>query len=340
MSAEPESKRAIHAALFANVAIAATKLAAAYFSGSAAMAAEGVHSLVDTSNELLLLYGMKRAAARRSREHPLGHGRELYFWSFIVALLVFSLGAGVSIYEGIEHLRQPEPNRQHLVTYLVLAFSAIFDGYSFVIAIRQFNRIRGQLGFLDAIRLSKDPTTFAVVLEDGAALLGIGIAFLGVLSAQLLESPRLDGVASIGIGLVLAMTALLMARECKALLIGESADPRLEAAILRIVSADADVARANGVITLHLAPSEIVAAISAAFHNRLTATQIETCVARLETLIRAAYPQVTLLFVKPQNSQAFLRSHLAREIAESDREAAELEAAGAAEAQPASQKLT
>jgi len=346
MAVESDSKRAIYAALFANIAIAATKLSAAYVSGSSALASEGVHSLVDTSNELLLLYGMKRAGERRSREHPLGHGRELYFWSFIVALLVFALGAGVSIYEGVEHLREPTPNRHLLITYLVLAFSALFDGYSFVVALRQFNRIRGSQRFLDAIRQSKDPTTFAVVLEDGAALLGIGIAFVGVLSAQLLDNPRLDGAASIGIGLVLATTALLMARECKALLIGESADPRLEAAILRIVGSDPDVAHANGVITLHLAPREVVAALSAAFHNQLNAVQIEACVARLETQIRAAYPQVTLLFLKPQTSQAFSRSRLAREIAESDREAAELTAPErestelAADPQPTSQKLT
>lgn len=340
MAAAPDSKRAIHAALFANLAIAATKLAAAYFSGSAALASEGVHSLVDSSNELLLLYGMKRAAARRSREHPLGHGRELYFWSFIVALLVFALGAGVSIYEGVEHLEHPVANRHPLASYAVLAFAAVFDGYSFAIALGQFNRLRGEQSFLDAIRQSKDPTSFAVVLEDGAALLGIAIAFAGVLSAQLLENPRFDGAASIGIGLVLAATALLMARECKALLIGESADPQLEAGVLQIVSSDPHVAHANGVITLHLAPQEVVAAISAAFHNQLTAVEIEDCVSRLEARIKAAHPQVTLLFVKPQTSRAFGRSRLAREIAESDLEAAELEKEGAADPLPASQKLT
>jgi cation diffusion facilitator family transporter len=327
MATVSDSKPAIHAALFANLAIAVTKLTAAYFSGSSALTSEGVHSLVDSSNELLLLYGMKRAAARRSREHPLGHGRELYFWSFIVALLVFSLGAGVSIYEGIDHLRHPEPNRHPVATYAVLAFSALFDGYSFVIALRQFNRARGSQTFIDAIRDSKDPTSFAVVLEDAAALLGIGIASIGVVAAQLLHDPRLDGAASIGIGLVLAMTALLMARECKALLIGESANPELEAAILGIVSGDPDVAHANGVITLHLAPQEVLAAISAAFHDVLTAVQIEACVARLETRIKSAHPQVTLLFVKPQTSRAFARSPLAREIAESEREAAALEGA-------------
>ena len=320
MSAEPESKRAIYAALFANLAIAITKLAAAFFSGSSALLSEGVHSLVDTSNELLLLYGMKRAAARRSREHPLGHGRELYFWSFIVALLVFALGAGISIYEGVEHFRHPEPNRHPFVSYAVLAFSVLFDGYSFAVAVRQFKRIKGDLSFLAAIRQSKDPTTFAVVLEDAAALVGIFIAFLGVLTAQLFDDPRLDSLASIGIGLVLAVTATLMARECKALLIGESAAPEVEAAILALIAEDPAVASANGLITLHLAPQQIVVAVSAAFENHLTTTDIEACVVRLEAKIRAAQPQVTLLFVKPQTSRAFGQSPLVREIRESERE--------------------
>ena len=337
MSAEPDapqSKRAIYAALFANLAIAVTKLTAAFFSGSSALLSEGVHSLVDTSNELLLLYGMKRAAARRSREHPLGHGRELYFWSFIVALLVFALGAGISVYEGVDHFRHPVPNRQPLVSYAVLAFSALFDGYSFAVAVRQFSLTKGDQTFFQAIKQSKDPTTFAVVLEDAAALVGILIAFVGVLAAQLLRNPRLDSVASIGIGLVLAGTAALMARECKALLIGESAAPEVEASILRIIADDPAVARANGLITLHLAPREIVAAISAAFANELTTLDIEACVARLEAKIRKQHPQVNLLFVKPQTSRAFAQSPLVREIAESDRQAAELSGEGAATPQP------
>jgi cation diffusion facilitator family transporter len=343
MSAErnaPESKRAIYAALFANLAIGVTKLTAAFFSGSSALLSEGVHSLVDTSNELLLLYGMKRAEARRSREHPLGHGRELYFWSFIVALLVFALGAGISIYEGIAHFRHPEPNRQPLVSYGVLAFSALFDGYSFVVAVRQFNQTKGDETFFQAVKRSKDPTTFAVVLEDGAALTGIVIALVGVLSAQLLRDPRFDSLASIGIGLVLAGTAALMARECKALLIGESASPELEAALLAIISADRAVAHANGLITLHLAPQQVVVAVSAAFANELTTVEIEACVARLEAQIRKQHPQVNLLFVKPQTSHAFAQSPLVREIAESEREAAGLSGDGAAAPQPAPQKLT
>ena len=340
MSAEPESKRAIYAALFANLAIALTKLAAALFSGSSALLSEGVHSLVDTSNELLLLYGMKRAAARRSREHPFGHGRELYFWSFIVALLVFALGAGISIFEGVEHFRHPEPNRHPFVSYAVLAFSLLFDGYSFVVALRQFQRVKGQVGFFEAIRSSKDPTSFAVVLEDCAALVGILIAFVGVLAAQLAGDPRLEGVASVGIGLVLGATATLMARECKALLIGESASVEVEAAILALIAADPAVARANGLITLHLAPQQVLAAASAAFANHLTTEDIEACIARLETKIRTAHPQVSLLFLKPQTSRVFEQSPLVREIAESEREATEAKQAGAAASPPASQKLT
>lgn len=320
MTRTEESKHSIYAALLANVGIAVTKLVAAVWSGSSALLSEGVHSLVDSSNELLLLYGMHRAGRRRSREHPLGHGRELYFWSFIVALLVFALGAGVSIYEGIQHLRDPVANRHPLLSYGVLAVSALFDGYSFRVALRQFRRSKGELGYLAAIKLSKDPTSFAVLLEDTAALAGIGIAFLGVASAQLFARPELDGLASIAIGGLLALTALLMARECKALLIGESAAPEIEASILAIVAKDPAVARANGVLTFHLAPDQVVAALSAAFQNQLTTLDIEACVARLEAQLRDAHPEVTLLFFKPQTSLTFESSAVVQELAQAERD--------------------
>lgn len=330
MAEHLESKRAIYAALAANIGIAVTKLSAAFFSGSSALLSEGVHSLVDSSNELLLLYGMKRARARRSREFPLGHGREVYFWSFIVALLVFALGAGISIYSGIQHFRRPEINRQPAATYGVLATSAIFDGYSFVVALRQFNRAKGQQSSWQAIKASKDPTSFAVLLEDGAALVGLGIAFVGVLAAQLLREPRLDSVASIGIGCVLAATAIVMARESKALLMGESAATEVEASVLALVADDLAVAHANGLITLHVAPRQVVAAISAAFDTKLTTAEIEACVVRLEKKIREKHAEITLLFIKPQTANAFQSSVIAREIATSERElqsAAALEAA-------------
>jgi cation diffusion facilitator family transporter len=323
VSSAHANKGAIFAALFANLGIAAIKLVAALLSGSSALLSEGVHSLVDSSNELLLLYGLRRADARRDRQHPLGHGRELYFWSFIVALLVFALGAGISLYEGVAHFRHPEVNRRPWLTYAVLVVSALFDGYSFSVAFAQFRRSKGNLSYLAAILQSKDPTAFAVLLEDAAALLGIGIATLGVLAAQVFEEPRLDGLASIGIGCVLAATAGLMARECKALLIGESASPELEAALVELAARDPAVARVNGVLTFHLAPHQVVAALSAAFANHLTTPEIEASVARLEAVIRAAHPQIALLFLKPQTSSAFAQSVLVRELVESDREAAE-----------------
>jgi cation diffusion facilitator family transporter len=316
------TNKTIYSALFANLGIALTKLAAAWASGSSALLSEGVHSLVDSCNELLLLHGMKRSLARRSRQHPLGHGREVYFWSFIVALLVFSLGAGVSIFQGVEHLRQPEANRHPLLSYAVLAISALFDGYSFAIALHQFRANKGRRGYLMAIEQSKDPTSFAVLLEDGAALVGIAIAALGVALAQLLGDPRFDAAASIGIGGVLACTAALMARESKALLIGESAAPEVEAAILALVSRDPDVSHANGVITFHLAPRQIVAAVSVAFAPQLTTAEVETCSARLERTLRAEHPQVTLVFLKPETRLAFERSSVVRELNGGDRQQA------------------
>jgi divalent metal cation (Fe/Co/Zn/Cd) transporter len=240
-----------------------------------------------------------------------------------VALLVFALGAGISLYEGVAHFRHPEVNRRPWLTYAVLAISALFDGYSFSVAFAQFRRSKGKLSYLAAILQSKDPTAFAVLLEDSAALLGIGIAALGVLAAQIFQEPRLDGLASIGIGCVLAATAGLMARECKALLIGESASPQLEAALVELAARDPAVARVNGVLTFHLAPQQVVAALSAAFANHLTTPEIEAAVARLEATIRAAHPQIALLFLKPQTSQAFAQSVVVRELVESDREAAE-----------------
>jgi cation diffusion facilitator family transporter len=320
MNRSTDSKYTIYAALGANLAIAATKLGAALFTGSSALLSEGVHSLVDSSNEILLLYGLRRSSKRRSREHPMGYGRELYFWSFIVALLVFALGAGVSIFEGLDHLRSPRPNQHPALSYFVLGVSTLFDGYSFSVALRQFRANKGDVSYLTAIFRSKDPTSFAVLLEDGAALIGIAIAFAGVLSAQLLRRPELDGVASVGIGALLALTALLMARECKALLIGESASPEMEASIRDIVAGDRAISRVHGVLTLHLAPDQIVAALSAAFKNSLTTLEIETSIERIESRIREAHPEIKLLFLKPQTSRAFSASTLVRELAESDRE--------------------
>jgi cation diffusion facilitator family transporter len=210
----------VDAALGANLAIAVVKFVAAALTGSSAMLSEGVHSLVDTINELLLLYGMKRANKPPDLSHPFGHGRELYFWSFMVALLVLALGAGVSLYEGIVHLRQPQPMEKLAVNYLVLAASFACEVTSWWVALKHFRATKGNLGYFEAFRASKDPSTFTVLFEDSAALLGLLIAAAGITAAQVLDMPRLDGVASIGIGLLLMASSLLLARETKALLIG------------------------------------------------------------------------------------------------------------------------
>ena len=299
------SKLVVYAALGGNLAIAVTKFVAAAISGSSAMLSEGVHSLVDTINEGLLLYGMARADKAPDRSHPFGYGRELYFWAFIVALLVFALGAGVSVYEGIQHLLHPEPMQRPLVNYIVLFASMLFEGTSWAIALRDFRAHKGELGYFQAFRRSKDPTTFTVLFEDSAALLGLLIALAGIAAAQWLSMPRMDGVASIAIGIVLAISSLLLARETKGLLIGESAHPQVRDAILRIAGADPDVRSANGVLTVQMGPDEVVAALSAEFRDALDTTQIEACINRIEAAIKATHPTVSILFVKPQTREVW-----------------------------------
>jgi cation diffusion facilitator family transporter len=298
---------AVYAALAGNLAIALVKFVAAALTGSSALFSEGVHSLVDTVNELLLLYGLKRAARPADLEHPAGHGRELYFWSFIVALLVFALGAGVSLYEGIAHLRDPRPMERVLVAYLVLAASFVCEAASWAVGMREFRASKGNQGYFRAFRASKDPTTFTVVFEDTAALLGLMIAAVGIGAAHLLGLPQLDGAASIGIAVLLAVSSILLARETKQLLIGESATPLLRQSIVRIAGADPDVRSANGVITMQMGPNQVFAALSAEFEDRLDTTRLEECVNRIESAIKQAHPEVTLLFVKPQTAETWRR---------------------------------
>jgi cation diffusion facilitator family transporter len=292
----------IYAALAGNLAIALTKFAAALFTGSSAMLSEGVHSLVDTGNGGLLLYGMHRAARPADRTHPLGHGRELYFWSFIVALLVFALGAGVSFYEGIIHIMAPEPVANVTVNYAVLGLSFLFEGSSWMVALKEFRREKGTQGWLQAVQSSKDPSVYTVLFEDSAALLGLIVAFAGILAAQLLEMPELDGAASIGIALILGATAIFLARESKGLLIGEPASLEVQKKVLAIAQQDPAVQRANGVLTVHMGPQEIVAGLSIEFEDHLAAPEIEACVERIEGRLKKEMPEITRLFVKPQTT--------------------------------------
>jgi cation diffusion facilitator family transporter len=302
MAAHSGSKVVIYAALLGNLAIAVTKFAAALFTGSSAMLSEGVHSLVDTGNGGLLLYGMHRAARPADLTHPLGHGRELYFWSFIVALLVFALGAGVSFYEGIIHIMTPEPVSNPKVNYIVLGLSFLFEGSSWWIALKEFRQTKGKLGWFKAVQVSKDPSVYTILFEDSAALLGLIVAFAGILAAELLDMPELDGVASIGIALILGATAIFLARESKSLLMGEPASPAVQKKILQIVQQDPAVQQANGVLTVHMGPQEIVAGLSIEFEDRLAAPEIEACVERLEARLKADMPEIISLFVKPQTA--------------------------------------
>lgn len=303
MAGHSGSRLVIFAAIGGNLLIAVTKFVAAAFTGSSAMLSEGVHSLVDTGNGLLLLYGLHRAARPPDITHPLGHGRELYFWSFIVALLVFALGAGVAFYEGVIHVFHPEPIENPLVNYVVLGACMVFEGGSWLVALKEFRRSKGSLGYIQAVRRSKDPSVYTVLFEDSAALLGLVIAFAGIFAAHYFEQPWLDGAASIGISLILGATAVFLARESKGLLMGEPASPDVRAAILVIAQADPAVEKANGVLTVHLGPEQVVAGLSLDFVDHISASEIEACVERLEAKLKAEVPEVTSVFVKPQTSR-------------------------------------
>lgn len=297
------SRFVIFAAIAGNLLIAVTKFVAAAFTGSSAMLSEGVHSLVDTGNGLLLLYGLRRAAQPPDRLHPFGHGRELYFWSFIVALLVFALGAGVAFYEGVIHMLDPEPIENPLVNYVVLGLCMVFEGGSWLVALKEFRRSKGSLGYIQAVRRSKDPSVYTVLFEDSAALLGLVIALIGISAAQYFEQPWMDGAASVGISLILAATAVFLARESKGLLMGEPALPDMQAKILEVAQADPAVEKANGVLTVHIGPEQIVAGLSLDFVDHISAADIETCVERLENKLKAEVPEVSAVFIKPQTSE-------------------------------------
>ena len=291
----------VWAALAGNLLVALAKFVAAAVSGSAAITSEAVHSLIDTVNEVLLLYGISRSARPADRTHPFGYGRELYFWSFVVALLIFALGAGVSFYEGFNHVVVAQPIERPGVIFAVLAVSLVFEGVSWWISVRAFRAAKGGLGWWEAFRRSKDPPAFIVIFEDSAALLGIAVAAAGTTAALLTGDARWDGAASLIISAILAGVAALLAKESKELLIGERADPALSEAILRTASGIAGVCSANSIVTIQIAPHSVVATLSLDFFDTLRAPDIERAVIELENRIRSLYPDVTALFVKPQS---------------------------------------
>jgi cation diffusion facilitator family transporter len=293
------SKTAIYAAIGANLAIAISKFVAAFFSGSSAMLSEGIHSVVDTGNGLLLLYGIKQSQQAPDRNHPFGHGKELYFWSLIVAILIFSIGGGMSFYEGISHIRHPKPLTDPTWNYVVLGMAAGFESLALYLALKQFNstRRKGQ-SFMKAIRESKDPSNFAVIFEDTAALLGLVVAALGVFLGHQLNNPYLDGAASLVIGLILSAIAIFLAYESKGLLIGEGADPEVLESLLEIIRNDPDILNARPPLTMHFGPNEIFLALDVNFQPELTAVEVEHTVVQLEKRIRQEHPDIKRIFIE------------------------------------------
>ena len=306
------SRKAIYTALLANCLIAISKFVAAFWTGSSSMLSEGVHSLVDTGNELLLLYGLHRAQHSPDAARPLGYGREIYFWSFVVALLVFALGAGAAFLQGIMHIAKPRPIEDAYVNYIVLATAFLFEGASWWVSFVEFRKQKGPAGYFETFRRTKDPTSFMVLFEDSAALIGIMIAIAGTWAATTFDLPALDGVASILIGLVLGTTAVLLAQETKSLLMGESADPEVVRALIDTALAESAVVTVNGVITVHIGPSQVLVAMSLEFADDLNTADIEARVAEIEDRIHALHPEVVALFVKPQTSSRYLQSRQRR----------------------------
>jgi cation diffusion facilitator family transporter len=295
-------KKVIYAALLGNSAIAVIKFVAASMTGSAAMLSEAVHSVVDTGNQILLLHGLRRARRPPDAEFPFGHGKEIYFWSFVVALSIFAVGAGVSIYEGVVHILHPRPIQDPTVSYVVLGVAMVFEGAALVFAWREFSRARGTLGVFEAVRRGKDPSLFVVLFEDSAAMLGLVVAFAGIALSRATGLAWLDGAAAVVIGLILAGTAAWLAYETKSLLIGEAAGEEVRAEIRRIVTGRPGVLRLNEVLTMHMGPDFILVNLSVEFRDGESTETIEEAVATIDAQIKAALPEVQRVFIEAETA--------------------------------------
>nr|WP_166176654.1 cation diffusion facilitator family transporter [Altererythrobacter segetis] len=305
-------KLVVLAALGGNLAIAVTKFAAALIAGSSSMLTEGIHSTVDTFNEVLLLYGRKRASQPPDELHPLGHARELYFWGFVVALLIFTGGAGFSIYEGIEHIRAPQMLDKPIVNFAVLAIAFAFESGSLFFALREFRRQKDPAeSWWEALRTSKDPSVFVVMMEDLAALAGLVVAAIFIGLTVFTGNPLWDGTGSIVIGLILAGVAILLATECKKLLIGERASAALEQAIQSVAHQTSGVCKVNEIITVHLGPQQVVVMLSLDFDDALALSDVESATEGMEEQVRKRFPEVFRLFVRAQSRQA---AHAERQV--------------------------
>lgn len=294
-------KKVIFAALAGNLLIAVTKFFAALLTGSSAMFSEGIHSLVDTGNQGLLLYGMRQSRRPASPRFPFGHGKEVYFWSFVVAILIFAVGSGVSIVQGIQHLIEPEPIKNPTVNYIVLGLAMVFEGSSWLFALTEFSRAKGKWGYVEAIQRGKDPTLFMVVFEDSAAMLGLIVALLGVFLADYTGQLWLDGAASVLIGLILGGTAVWLALETKGLLIGEAANTPVVNGIRKLAEETPEIDQVNEVLTMHMGPDYVLVTISVAFSPHIEAVDLERIIADLDARIKARYPQARKIFIEAES---------------------------------------
>ena len=299
-----ESRKVIFAALAGNTLIAITKFTAAALTGSSAMLSEGIHSLVDTGNQFLLLYGLKQARKPADENFPFGHGKEVYFWSFIVAILIFALGGGVSIYEGVDHLRHPEAITRPVINYIVLGLALIFEGAAWLFALQEFSKAKGKWGYVEAIQRAKDPSVFVVLFEDSAAILGLLIAFTGVALSQYTGLLYFDGIASVLIGLILIGTAIWLAHETKGLLIGESASKEIVRSIREILRINPIIEVVNEVLTMHMGPDYILANISVDFKDSCQTGDIETAIADIDRSIKARFPEIKRIFIEAEKRKA------------------------------------
>ena len=303
MSSSNSSKISLYGGIVTNVAIALSKFVAAYVTGSSAMLSEGIHSLVDTGNGGLLLYGTAQSQLPPDAKHPFGRSKELYFWSLIVAMLVFSVGGGMSFYEGIKHILHPQSMEDAKWNYIVLGFSIIFESIAAYLSIKAFLESHTD-GFFHALRTSKDPSAFAQVLENTAALIGLLFAGLGVFFGHFLNNPYLDGVASVAIGLLLMGVAVFLVYRTKGLLVGQGVDDETLASFEAIARAQPHVEGIRSPLTMYLGPADVVLAFDVDFADDLPAAEVAAAIERLQDAIRVVHPEVQRIFVEAKNLKA------------------------------------
>jgi cation diffusion facilitator family transporter len=301
--ASASSKKVIFAALIGNCLIALTKFIAFFITKSSAMLSEGVHSVVDTGNQILLLYGLHRAKRPANERFPFGHGKEVYFWGFIVAITIFTIGAGVSLYKGVHHMLHPVPIENPTINYIVLACAMVFEGAAWYFALTEFTKAKGKWGYFEAVQRGKDPSMFVVLFEDSAAMLGIIAAFIGILLSQVTKNYVYDGIASVVIGLILAGTAVWLAYEIKGLLIGESARPEVVKNVREIAKSYPKIKHVNEVLTLHMGPEFILLNLSVDFADTVSVGDIEETIARMDRHIKQTYPKIKRVFVEAEARQ-------------------------------------